>query len=344
MRCHEALNLISLHLDGTLAEEQVHALELHMAKCGDCAREMKIQEKLASVLREIGSEEIQAPPQLCSIVMGRLQAERKCAFQWLPVAWRKSVAAAAAILLLAGGSAGVATGLRMAGTDKVPGQGTIATVQTGGGTAPGPGLVVPTTPDNNIVGNENKSDPGDTGTDIGSPGEATTGNAPVDNGLPSPSVTGVPTQTGPVGLLSGGIKVNSTVLRLAVDDIATARAKAVAIAAGANAATQVFPEQRDGKKIMFIRLTVATNQAPDLLANLSRLGSFVDRQDESRDNTSYYNELAVRHSELQAHINTATDSGERRQMEAQAASCKQEMDNMRAEADKRLIMLWLESR
>ncbi len=138
--------------------------------------------------------------------------------------------------------------------------------------------------------------------------------------------------------------MNSTVLRLAVDDIATARAKAVAIAAGANAATQVFPEQRDGKKIMFIRLTVATNQAPDLLANLSRLGSFVDRQDESRDNTSYYNELAVRHSELQAHINTATDSGERRQMEAQAASCKQEMDNMRAEADKRLIMLWLESR
>ncbi len=127
MRCQEALNLISLHLDGTLAEEQVHALELHMAKCGDCAREMKIQEKLASVLREIGSEEIQAPPQLCSIVMGRLQAERKCAFQWLPVAWRKSVAAAAAILLLAGGSAGVATGLRMAGTDKVPGQGTMAT-------------------------------------------------------------------------------------------------------------------------------------------------------------------------------------------------------------------------
>ncbi len=145
-------------------------------------------------------------------------------------------------------------------------------------------------------------------------------------------------------LLSGGIKVNSTVLRLAVDDMATARARAVALAAGASATAQVFPEQSDSKKIVFIRFTVATGQATDLLTNLSGLGYLVDRQDESRDNTSYYNELAVRHSELQARMNTTTEQEERRQMEAQAASCKREMDNMRAEADKRVIMLWLESR
>jgi len=344
MRCHEALNLISLHLDGALAEGQARALERHIAECGDCAREMQIQVKLTSALREIGSEEIQAPPQLCNLVMGKLRAERKFTFRWLPETWRKSVAAAAAILLLAGGSAGVATGLKIAGTYKVPGHGTIATVQTGGSTAPGPGLVVPATPDSNIVGNENKTDPGDAGTGIGSPGEAVTGNAPADSEHPSPSVTGVPAQAGQVELLSGGIKVNSTVLRLAVDDMATARARAVALAAGASATAQVFPEQSDSKKIVFIRFTVATGQATDLLTNLSGLGYLVDRQDESRDNTSYYNELAVRHSELQARMNTTTEPEERRQMEAQAASCKREMENMRAEADKRVIMLWLESR
>lgn len=342
MRCQEALNLISAYLDGALSQDQSRTLEQHMAKCGDCAREMEIQTRLASALREIGSVEIQAPPHLCGLVMGKLQAEKKPAFRWVPAAWRRVVATAAAVLLIAGGSAGITTGLKIAGTDREPGHGIVATVQTDGGMVTEPGVTEQSNPDHAVLGPENQTATGGTGPDPN--GKAVLETAPTRDNHPSSNAAGVTAPVEPVELLSGGIKVNSTVLRLAVDDMATARARAVAHAAGAGAATQVFPEQSGGKKIVFIRLTVATNQAANLLANLSGLGHFVDRQDESRDNTSYYNELAVRHSELQTRINKATDPGERRQLEAQAASCKQEMDNMRAEADKRVIMLWLESR
>ena len=49
-------------------------------------------------------------------------------------------------------------------------------------------------------------------------------------------------------LLSDEMKVTSTVLKITVDDLTTARTRAASLAAGVGAATQVFPEQTSGKQ------------------------------------------------------------------------------------------------
>jgi hypothetical protein len=193
-------------------------------------------------------------------------------------------------------------------------------------------------PVNNGEGNTTGDEPGN-GAGISS----SAGNNTDSGKIPAVNAAG-PSAEGPTVMLSSGMKVTSTVLKVAVDDLTGARAKAVALAAGAGAETQVFPEQSGGKKIVVVRLTTTSNQAAGLMSGLARVGTLEDRQDDSKDITAIYNETLVQYRDLQTRISSARDAGERSQLEAQAASYKQQLDAWEAEAGKRVIMLWLESR
>lgn len=355
MDCRETSLLITLRLDGAISKDEEAALAAHLAECKACSREMALQERLSGALREIGRDEVQAPAELCSFVMSRLQAERRTAFAWLPAAWRRVMAAAAAVLIIAGGSAGVTAGLKMAGGGKMIGLETPAKVDvaTGGGTTNGDGSSNQGNPvkppgDANAPGDVQGGNPPDNNevSSTGTPATAGNGTGDVSSGANGgntsrPGPVSLSTD-GPRALLSSNMKVTSTVLKVAVDDLAEARARAVALAAGASAATQVFPEQGGGKKIVVIRITVESGQAPALIAGLTKLGTLADRQDESRDITSLYNETMVQYSDLQSRLSSAKDAVERQKLEAQAASYKRQLDAWEAEAGKRVIMLWLE--
>jgi hypothetical protein len=118
MDCRKAQYYIRQRLDQLLSEEDNAALEQHLACCEACAGELALQERLSMTLRELGREEIQAPAALSSLIMNNLRPQRRSALAWLPAAWRKTVAAAATLMLLAGGSAGVMNGLNLAGNGK----------------------------------------------------------------------------------------------------------------------------------------------------------------------------------------------------------------------------------
>jgi hypothetical protein len=139
------------------------------------------------------------------------------------------------------------------------------------------------------------------------------------------------------------MKVVSTVLRFAVDDMVSARDKAVSIAAGFGASNQVFPEQNNGKTIVVMRLTVASDKASDLISSLGRVGTVVDRQDESRDLTPLYNQTMVEYNDLLARQSSMQDPEELRKLQAQAASYRQQLDAWATEAGKRVIVVWLEN-
>jgi len=115
MDCTEFNNLILPHLDGLLQDDQSVLLGKHAGECCSCASALTAQARLPNVLRDIGREEIQAPPELAGLVMSRLKPERRGYLSRIPLTWRQTAAAAAALLLLAGGSAGVTAGLKMAG-------------------------------------------------------------------------------------------------------------------------------------------------------------------------------------------------------------------------------------
>ena len=352
MDCREALLLISPHLDGALTMEEEAALAGHTGSCRACAAELALQEKLSAALREFGRLEAQAPPELCGLVMSRLRAERKTALARLPAAWRKALAAAAAVLLI---TCGTATGLKIAGGGKMIGLGTPAKVEgpgspagliNGGGPA-GPSGEATAPGTGNAQEGNTPYDNGGNGP--GSPLTAAGGPAGIEPGAegtadaPPAGVSSVPAE-GPRVLLSSGVKVTSTILKTAVEDLTEARAKAVALAAGAEASTQVFREQAGGRKIIVLRMAVAAGRAPDLIAGLYGIGNVIDRQDESRDITPLYNETLVQYNDLISRKNSAVDAEEQRRLEAQAMSYRQQLDAWEAEAGKRIITLWLESK
>jgi len=352
MRCDEMNMLILSHLDGTLSEHDEAVLAEHISDCAACARELSAQRRLSGALREFGLSEIQAPAEFSATVMAKLRAQNRRPAAWMPAAWRRNIAAAAAVLIIAGSSAGVATGFKIADLGKMiglagnnppasveaPGR-LEGTATTTGGESP-PAISIAQKPDDAGAQDARQENPS------GSAGEGglTEPNAGDNNTNTTGETSAAPPIEGPQVLLSSSLKVTSTLLKVAVDDLNEARIRAVSLAAGAGAATQVFQEQDDGKKIVVLRLTVAFDNAAELTAGLNKLGAVVDRQDENRDITSLYNETLVQYSDLMSRKNLAKDSAERRQVEAQAASYKQQLDAWNAETGKRVITLWLESR
>lgn len=357
MDCRKMQLLISSYLDGELSKDGEAALAGHLAGCDACRQEMVVQERLALALRELGREEMQAPPELCCLVMSRLRAGRKPFSARLPAAWRKVLASAAAVLILAGSTAGVTAGLKMAGGGKTAGLETLAeTVNTSGGgiaqlnkapsgveSAAGPGGQ-PSAPGSGqealgLAGGEGIND------SAGLSGKEADNASPGNSGVSTSTAVKTALPAGePLALLNSSKKITSTVLKVVVGDLTEARAKAVALAAGAGAATQVFPEQDSGKKIVVIRISAEPDRAKAMIAELARLGTLTNRQDESRDITALYNEAVIQHSELQARLDAAADPAVRQQLEAQAASYKRQLEAWKAESGKHIIVLWLEGR
>lgn len=342
MDCIEFNSMILPHLDGLLQSDQSALLEKHVACCLSCARELALQVRISSTMREIGREEFQAPPELSGLVISRLKPERRGYINRIPLTWRQAVAAAAAILLLAGGSAGVTAGLKIAGGGNLLVFDPPATVIDDHSGSPsnsgGSGLSREGLPDSIANSAENQS--GNTG--IADIGQSDSSNIPTGT---AGSKTGaeVKQSAGATALLNSSMIITSTVLKIEAADLLEARIKAVALAASAGANTQVFPEQNGSKKIVVIRLTIVSDQAPALIARLSGLGTLADRQDESRDITALYNETLVLCNDLESRRSAASDPAELQQLDVQIASYRQQLDAWAADAGKRVIMLWVEN-
>lgn len=350
MDCLKARCLISLRMDGVIKNSEDTELAGHLSECAACTRELALQEKISVALQEISREEVQAPADLCSLVMERLRLEcretKRGTPSWLPVSWRKAIAAVAAVLLIAGGSAGTMLNMADRGKTTVVYENSPSDIiadNSGEATAPGSSTEGSTLGNGETQSSGKEGSPVDTTGDssFSEPGGTVTVNPGAENTTGAEVFT---TSAGSRFLLSSGMKVNSTVLKIAVGDLTEARARSVAMATGLGAATQVFPEQSGDKNIVLVRITVASEQSSGLVSELARLGTLIDRQDDSRDLTSIYNETVVQYNDLQSRVGMVQDDAEKRQLEAQAASYRQQMEGWKTEAGKRVIMLWLESK
>ena len=352
MDCRTAERLISLQADGQLIQAESAELAAHMADCRACAYEHLLQERLSRTLREIGRAEIEAPAELRSSVMNRLRQERRSPLKYIPAAWRKSVAAAAALLFIAGSSAGVMAGIwRMAGDGgkTVVLEPSPPVVSTDDGGA----HVVPGNPDGDAgagTGDAVESPGvfqggGASGSSSGDIHEGEAGGQEANPPADVPGKTEV-AQSAPGGgleLLKESMKVTKTSLMVTVNDMDSAKSRAVSIADASGAASQVFSEQNNGRPVLVMRMTVASDQASALISNLGQVGAVVDRQDESSDLMPLYNKTLVEYNDLLARQSTVRDPAEQQKMEVQAASYKRQLDGWKEEAGKRVVMVRLES-
>lgn len=361
MDCRAANNLISAYLDGALSIDEQTALDEHLLSCPHCTREMELSKKISCALRDIGQEEIAAPPELAGLVMAGLREERRNKPVWLPVAWQKTVAAAAAAALIIVGGSTAALNLlpKAAIVENVPGSSEpVATMAEGpdnsttelpasSGTEMGNTETAP-----EPASNEQESGPVTGETGIAPPAASTPApdnkpEAPANSGNQQLAANLPAREADPYisrELLHYGAKVvSSTFLKVTAADLTGTKAAAVDLAAGAGAATQVFPEQNGDKNVVLLRITVDSRQASGLASELAGLGTLVDRRDESSDITANYNETLVHYRDLKAQLSASSNQGERLQLESQAASYRQQLETWDAESGKQVITLWLES-
>lgn len=361
MDCRAVNNLISAYLDGALSIDEQVAFNEHLSNCPHCAREMELSQKISCALRDIGREEITSPPELTGLVMANLREERRSKQAWLPATWQKAVAAAAAAaLIIAGGSTAAMNLLPKAAiVAEIPGSSepVVTLVEN-------PTVNITELPASSEVetGNaETASEPKSNEQEI-EPVAGEAGIAPPAANTSAPdNKPEAPDNSGglqvaanlPAGeadpyasraLLSSGEKVvSSTLLKVTAADLTGTKAAAVNLAAGAGAATQVFPEQNGDKNVVVLRMTVDSRQASGLASELADLGALVDRKDESSDITANYNETLVHYRDLQAQLSVSSNQGERLQLESQAASYRQQLETWDTESGKQVITLWLEN-
>ncbi len=128
MKCEWVRENIVLQVYGELADDARHELEQHVARCADCAAELKAEQEFHALLANVPASE--PTPNLVTASRMRLQEALETAeqghfwhrFAFDPVSWLRQVkfspALASAILIL-GFAGGVGTAYRMSPGSKV---------------------------------------------------------------------------------------------------------------------------------------------------------------------------------------------------------------------------------
>jgi len=122
MKCEWVRENITLHVYGELADDVRHELEQHVARCGDCAAELKAEQEFHAVLSQDRAAE--PTPNLLAASRMRLQEALETAEQghfWHrlafdPANWLRQVRfspALASVILILGFAGGVGTSYRV---------------------------------------------------------------------------------------------------------------------------------------------------------------------------------------------------------------------------------------
>ena len=104
MRCSQVTQQLQLYIDHQLPWEKIHPLEVHLATCAECRRELVVLEEIASALES--TQPVAEPANLTALIMQRValdvqQHEREKVSQEVYVPLRPSLKEMLAVVVLA---------------------------------------------------------------------------------------------------------------------------------------------------------------------------------------------------------------------------------------------------
>jgi len=354
MKCEQVQQLIPDWLDCETEAFQAEAIKKHIDKCPSCHDEVSFWQGIGTTLRDEGNA-IKAPPDFAAGVMARLPAQRNNAAGRLVARWKRNVAAAAAFLLVAAGSAGVylqwganpvthvvenppAIVDNNPGTDNSPTSPSPDPENSGG---EDPGTETGTTgPEKNTPEQPGASekDPG-----VQNPVEKDT-EAPADD----PSAGNVETPPSDpveyVWLSNEDRVVERTFLQVEVNDLDAAHELVVQYLNNTGAQYEVLGSESTATESReSIKVVVDKSQTGSLLKNLKTLGQVVSDDKQRSDITVKYNEKVEQYRSLEAQLAGTEDDTEREQLQVRMASIEAQLKAWDKEAHTDTIILWLES-
>ncbi|RJQ29389.1 MAG: hypothetical protein C4589_04995 [Peptococcaceae bacterium] len=360
MKCTKAKNLFSPWLDGELGPVEAGEFRRHIAGCASCRGEFSEWREISGVMRGM-AEAVTAPAGFAGSVRAQLDDIRPRRFSVLSAGWRRGLAAAAALVVVASASLGLAARLMPlqsgpaivgwdppgistpgARTPVAPAPGEVVAPPAGddepagtgneGGTAPAPGTApelaetVPGTPESNA------------GPSVGRPA--------VKESVPEKEMTAttLPDRlVEPKAFLDKERKISSTLLKVAVGDLPAATEEALALAGKTGAEYQELAVQNaGGRQIKIIRFTAPPDSA--LPVQLAGLGTVTDKQSEVQDVTSRFTATLEKYRELLAQQGSAGDDRQQAELRARTDSLERQLNAWDQEAEKQVITLWLEAK
>src|SRR5215471_13973288 len=141
MKCEWIRENIVLHVYGELADDARHELETHVARCTDCAAELKAEQDFHALLLQDRAAD--PSPNLLAASRMRLQEALETAEQgsfWSrlafdPANWLRQISfspALASVILILGFAGGVGTTYRLYGSRNTPSGTPVATTTSNG--------------------------------------------------------------------------------------------------------------------------------------------------------------------------------------------------------------------
>ncbi|MDZ4043953.1 MAG: zf-HC2 domain-containing protein [Eubacteriales bacterium] len=348
MKCREAQDLFSPYLDEELTAVENRALKAHLNACVTCREEIEVLRSIAEALRA-QVYAVKAPAGFASAVRSQIAGEqRREVASWFG-GWRRGVAAAVASIMILGGSLGYgATQLWNRGAPVLIGQEdpdtTIVEVRN-----PVENPVTPAgqpTPGTPVVPSETDT-PTDSDPVVSEPVTPVEDPGTVDSDVPrtKPSASNtimIASVYEEKVFLSKQRAISSTMLKVSVEDVKAARDKAFNL--GATYGASFLPAERiSNGQVEILRLTVGREQAEILTTKLGALGQVMARDTETKDITSQFDRTREQYQSLLAKRATVADANELAELDATLRSLERQLTEWDYEAERHVIILWLQS-
>ncbi|MCF8011940.1 MAG: zf-HC2 domain-containing protein [Clostridiales bacterium] len=370
MRCEHVRHLIPEWLDGELDAGESREIKNHIDKCTSCRKEADFWESVGTSLREeaVG---IKAPAGFAQDVAAQLAEGPGRKSAGFLSGWKRSIAAAAAFMLVAAGSLGAFlnwednTGSNVAQNNDKP---AIHSPDKNNGQ----GLNIPQMnsqdkDDEDIVINNNESqdqDPGEaenqqntqpeentgsnkdsTGTEGSNPGDTSDPDKPGDGEDAKDSSSSdndnddveETNQAERVLLSTDKDRISErTLVRVKVEDIAAAHEKAVDYIKNSGARFEMITKENSQETI---KITAGTEE---LLGNLKELGQVTSTDRQEDDITGEYNNKVEQYRTLDAEIESIDDPDEKEAIQVKMNTIMDQLEKWKQQTTTRIIVLWMQ--
>lgn len=373
MKCRQARKMLSPYIDDELSDEERASLEEHLGSCEACRSELETLRQISQGLKEI-YQQVKAPPNFVDSVMKRIQEleEGKGSYllhnnppvyqnRWLRVALAAAVAAGVGLGALQYGRTQGGVPTAWSGSYKAtPGTEALAEKDKEGS----PGTKVSAfekvqTPDKGgsispVEQAPAKDEPWASGVEKEKTAqeraptaveEGKSENTAVGEGTGEQGKTDMRVATGeekgtyePKVFLSRTRHVRTTMVKVEVEDLASAKAAVAAGAAKAgNAAVSELWVYQD--KEIILKAVIPSGAAGEFLDRVASLGNVLERRQETSDITAEFNNKVLEYQVL------AGKKDEESQVMAKALErYLGELDGQTLEVGKEVVNVWLKLR
>ncbi|MBF7081562.1 zf-HC2 domain-containing protein [Desulfallas sp. Bu1-1] len=369
MKCDNYMQeLISAWLDGELDRAEAETVEKHLGECTACREHLAFLKQIQAELRACALE-LPAPEGLSAAVMAQIaepglpsSARNDKRRTWrlgsIVANWKRSIAAAAATVLIACGSyaaathSGLTTGILVADKNKTrvaeinpDNNGTVAPVNK-------PGNDMETEP---VVNNGNPGNPGNLDSTNNQDGNGVNNTLPKtteDNGkqpekFSTTSTPAVDVMQTPelVALLSVDKQriIKSTLIKTRVEEPGTARERVNSLAGKYKASIRLTESQNTaGGSLIGYEITVDRNKADNLISELETIGTLVNKDESSKDIGGQYNKQVEQYQSLAAQLKRSDNVEEQERLSLRMNEIAQQLKAWDSSASKQTIVIWLE--